>query len=174
MIYDSLAGEAPLDQGDIIEGCPVLHIAAFKAARLLAGDLNSLEIASNFCRVIVVTQTCDLANEKTTLAIVARMHEAGQLVQQGILKAAEIRGPVRATRVYGWYYLPESQPHGLPESIVDLRQLHTVRLDLLAALSQQGKRPCRLLTPYREHLAQHLATTYARIGLPLPYETSGE
>ena len=26
-------------------------------------------------------------------------------------------------------------------------------------------------SPYREHLAQHYATTYARIALPEPYET---
>lgn len=174
MIFDLPSGEASVDQGDIIEGCPVLHVAAFNAGRLLAGDLSSLEIASNFCRVIVVTQTCDLANEKTTLAMVARMHEAGQLIRQGLLKAADVRGPIRATRVYGWYFLPESKPHGLPESIVDLRQLHTIRLDLLAALSRQGKRLGRLLTPYREHLAQHLATTYARIGLPVPYATQAE
>jgi hypothetical protein len=28
-----------------------------------------------------------------------------------------------------------------------------------------------LLSPYREHLAQHFAVTYMRIGLPAPFET---
>jgi hypothetical protein len=27
------------------------------------------------------------------------------------------------------------------------------------------------MTPYREHLAQHFAVTYSRIGLPEPYGT---
>ena len=36
---------------------------------------------------------------------------------------------------------------------------------------KQGSRICRVATPYREHLAQHFATTYSRIGLPLPYQT---
>lgn len=55
--------------------------------------------------------------------------------------------------------------------IVDLRRLHTVRLDLLSALCRAGKRRARLLSPYREHLAKHFADTFSRIGLPRPYET---
>ncbi len=55
--------------------------------------------------------------------------------------------------------------------IVDLRQLHTVRLDLLVALSQRGRRRARLLSPYREHLARHFADTFSCIGLPELYET---
>jgi hypothetical protein len=55
--------------------------------------------------------------------------------------------------------------------IVDLRQLHTIRLELLMALAQRGQRRARLLSPYREHLAKHFADTFSRIGLPEPYET---
>jgi hypothetical protein len=55
--------------------------------------------------------------------------------------------------------------------IVDLRQLHAVRLDLLTELSRRGNRRARLLPPYREHLAKHFTDTYSRIGLPVPYET---
>jgi hypothetical protein len=55
--------------------------------------------------------------------------------------------------------------------IIALRRLHTVRLDLLAALCRAGKRRARLQTPYREHLAKHFADTFSRIGLPQPYET---
>ena len=40
-------------------------------------------------------------------------------------------------------------------------------------LARQGKRVCRIETPYREHMAQHFSVTYSRIGLPQPYETQG-
>ena len=66
---------------------------------------------------------------------------------------------------------PRAVEHRLPEMVVDLRQLHTVRLDLLTALCQRGQRRARLLTPYREHLAKHFADTFSRIGLPEPYDT---
>lgn len=74
--------------------------------------------------------------------------------------------------MYGWYFLPTApQPLALPESIVDLRDLHTVSRAVLERLIADGKRVCRIKTPYREHLAQHFAVTYMRIGLPEPYET---
>lgn len=43
--------------------------------------------------------------------------------------------------------------------------------DELKQLMERGKRRCRLDTPYREHMSQHFANTYVRIGLPEPYET---
>ena len=55
--------------------------------------------------------------------------------------------------------------------IVDLRRLHTVRLELLRTLCQGGHRRARLQPLYREHLAKHFADTFSRIGLPRPYET---
>ncbi len=59
----------------------------------------------------------------------------------------------------------------LNEMIVDLRRIHTIRLDLLMTLCSAGKRRARLQIPYREHLAKHFADTFSRIGLPQPYET---
>jgi hypothetical protein len=43
---------------------------------------------------------------------------------------------------------------------------------ILERLIADGKRVCRVITPYREHLAQHFAVTYMRIGLPAPYDTA--
>jgi hypothetical protein len=174
VIYDLPPLQATIDQGDIVDNCPVSHIAGFQLEPLLREDMTSLSIRSNVCRVIVLTQTCDLANGKVTFATVARLHEAVDVVQKGLLTRAEVRGSVRAGRVYGWYFLPAAGEFELPEVIADFRQLHTVRLDLLTALSRNGRRICRLTTPYREHMAQHFAHTYARIGLPEPYETAPE
>jgi len=60
---------------------------------------------------------------------------------------------------------------GLAEMIVDLRRLHTVRLDLLRVLCRGGRRRARVQPLYREHLAKHFADTFSRIGLPEPYPT---
>lgn len=119
----------------------------------------------------MLTQTCDLANQKGVTATVAAARDAQELITQGLLKAADIRGPLRAGRVYGYYFLPGKAELALPELIVDLRQLHTVRLDLLSALCLRGQRKARVQPLYREHLAKHFADTYSRIGLPEPYET---
>ena len=123
-------------------------------------------------RVIVLTQACDLAQTKTTKVLVALLHAAQLLVDRGVLKAPTIRDQLRRGVVYGWYFLPAAAaPIPLPESIIDLHDLHTVPRAVLERLIAEGKRVCRLLPPYREHLAQHFAVTYMRIGLPGPYET---
>lgn len=166
MIYHAPTPNEPLDQGDLIDGCPVVSISAFQP-----GQLNSETVKLDHHRILVLTQTCDLANEKVDDAVVASVFDAQQLVDRRILKAADIRGSIRANRVWGLYFLPAKAELGLGEMIVDLRRLHTVRLDLLPALCQAGSRRTRVQPPYREHLAKHFADTFSRIGLPQPYET---
>ena len=83
-----------------------------------------------------------------------------------------IRDQVRRGLVYGWYFLPAASPSmDVPESIVDLREVHTIHRAVLEQLISSGKRVCRLVPPFREHLAQHFAVTYMRIGLPAPFDT---
>jgi hypothetical protein len=110
---------------------------------------------------------------KTARAIVAVVHQAQYLVETGRVKEKLIRDNVRKGQVYGWYFLPaHASCPGFPESLVDLRDLHTMPRSLLERLRDQGKHVCRLITPYREHLAQHFSVTYSRIGLPEPYGTA--
>jgi hypothetical protein len=165
-LYRLPSPDSPVDQGDIIDGCPIFFVVGFDI-----NDLEPPEVDTTPARVLVLTQTCDLANQKATHAICAVIHDAQTLVDQQLIKASEVRGHIRAGRVFGWYFLPRSAALDLPEMIVDFRQLHTVRMDLLAALCQRGQRKARVQPLYREHLAKHFADTYSRIGLPEPYET---
>jgi hypothetical protein len=160
-------GLVPLSQGDILDACPLVFWAD-QTREVAEGD-KPLSVAA---RVMILTQACDLANDKTVRAIVAVVHDAAELVKTGRVKEKFIRDNVRRGQVYGWYFLPahDSCP-GFPESLVDLRDLHTVPRALLEGLRDQGKLVCRLITPYREHLAQHFSVTYSRIGLPEPYGT---
>jgi hypothetical protein len=166
MIYGQPDGREPIDQGDIIDGYPVLYLKGY--------DLDGLRpprIDVSISRVLILTQTCDLANQKAVSITVAVVLDAQTLIDQGLLKAGDVRGSIRAGRVFGWYFLPKSESLGLPEMIVDLRQLQTAEAPLLTALCEAGQRRARLLCPYREHLAKHFADTFSRIGLPEPYET---
>ena len=166
MIYGTASPGDALDQGDLIDACPILAVAQFAV-----NDPDALQVKIAFQRVLVVIQTCDLANDKMTIATVATVYDTRQLVRDGTLKSADVKGPLRAGRIWGLYFLPADAVLGLEEMIIDLRRLHTVPLDLLRELCRVGKRRARLPTPYREHLAKHLADTFSRIGLPRPYET---
>jgi hypothetical protein len=168
MIYDLPTIDAPVSQGDILDGCPLFRQLA--AAEVV--DLDE-KPARWLSRVIVLTQACDLAHTKTNKVLVAVVHDAGALVQQGVLKAAVVRDQVRRGLVYGWYFLPASPASiQMSESIVDLRDVHTVSRRVLEHLVAQGNRVARFVTPYREHIAQHFTVTYARIGLPEPFESA--
>jgi hypothetical protein len=167
LIFTAPTTAEPLSQGDIFDSCPIFGLETI-------GNKVDLGAAPSRWRerVIVLTQACDLAQTKTTKVLVALLHPAQILVERGILKAQTIRDQVRRGLVYGWYFLPAApDPHPLPESIIDLHDLHTIPRAALDRLITDGKRVCRLLSPYREHLAQHFAVTYMRIGLPAPLET---
>lgn len=152
-----------LTQGDLIDNCPVFYLPFEESESTWESPLASRE------KVLVLTQACDLANSKTQRVQVAIVHPAERLVDQGIFKPAAIRDNVRRHRVFGWYFLPTGDH--VRESLVDLRDLHTVQRKLLEHLISNGNRVARLATPYREHLAQHFAITYMRIGLPEDYPT---
>jgi hypothetical protein len=93
--------------------------------------------------------------------LVALLQPAQLLVERGILKGQAIWDQVRRGLVFGWHFLPAAPaPIPLPESIVDLHDLHTVPRDVLERLIAEGKRVCRFTPPYRDHLAQHFAVTY--------------
>ncbi len=156
--------DVPLSQGDILDACPLVFWA--DQMRSVADNDKPQSVLA---RVIILSQACDLANDKTARAVV---HNAANLVETGRVKEKFIRDNVRRGQVYGWYFLPAHPTClGFPESLVDLRDLHTVPRALLEGLRDQGKLVCRLITPYREHLAQHFSVTYSRIGLPEPYGT---
>ncbi len=159
-MYERIDKDAPLRQGEIIDECPILfwerHAGVWKATESLV-------------RVVILTQACDLTNCKTTRVQVALVHDAEQLVEQRILKPKVIQEQLVRHRIFGWYFLPSGD--NLSESVVDLRDLHTVPRELLEELAAKNKRVCALATPYREHLSQHFAVTFSRIGLPEPYES---
>lgn len=166
-MYAAVEPGEPLLQGDILDDCPVFALETPLANVDLKADPNRWK-----ARVIVLTQSCDLAQAKKSRTVVALVHSALELVEQGVIKAAAVRDQVRRGLVYGWYFLPSAPtPIALPESLVDLHNLHTVPRHVLDHLIASGQRVCRVLTPYREHLAQHFAVTYMRIGLPEPYQT---
>lgn len=164
-MYEVPAAEAVLTQGDIIDSCPIVSWNESKT-----GEAHRWEPVQSQERVLILTQSCDLANLKSSRVQVAIVHDVHRIVELGIVKAPVIRDQVRTHRVFGWYFLPDA-PGTLAESIVDLRDVHTVPRGLLEDLCRQGRRIARLTTPFREHLAQHFAVTYSRIALPQPYET---
>lgn len=91
------SGVVPLSQGDVIDDCPLVFWDD-QTRDVSVGDPPRGVRA----RVIVLTQACDVANEKTTRAVVAVVHDAGELARVGRVKEKFIRDNVRKGQVYGW------------------------------------------------------------------------
>lgn len=161
-MYEIPGKDTGLTQGDIFAECPIVDWI-----RSTSGVWEPQQYTQN---VIVLTQACDLGNQKVGRVQVAIVHDVTQLIATNVVRAATVKDQIRTHRVYGLYFLPEFA-NLLPESIVDFRDVHTVPRELLEQCIGKGKRMIRLATPYREHLAQHFAVTFSRIALPEPYET---
>ena len=57
----------------------------------------------------------------------AQVHDAQTLVETGVLKGTVIRDQMRRHLVFGWYFLPAATtPVSVPESLIDLRDVHSV------------------------------------------------
>jgi hypothetical protein len=160
--------DSPLTQGDILDECPLVGLNATEPP----GDLRNIPVKRWFARIIVLTQACDLVQANSGRVLVAQVHDAQKLVEAGVLKGTVVRDHIRRHLVFGWYFLPAATtPVQLPESLIDLRDVHSVPRVVLDQLVGDGKRVASLVSPYREHLAQHFAVTYMRVALPEPYPT---
>lgn len=167
-MFARLSASDPLTQGDLIDDCPLVSLDL----ATLPLDLNDPPTTWWTARVIVLTQACDLAQAKTELVLVAPVRNAQKLVDEDVLKGTVVRDQMRRHLVFGWYFLPATTtPVQLPESVIDLRDVHSVPRAVLEQLIAGGKRVASLASPYREHLAQHFAVTYMRVALPEPYGT---
>jgi hypothetical protein len=102
----------PIDHGDIVAECPLTFMRQCSLDDLVASPIECVPT-----RVLLLTQACDLANRNASNFAVAVLDNVQQLVDEGLLNSAHVRGPIRAGRVYGWYFLPKSATHPLSEMV---------------------------------------------------------
>ena len=69
-----------MTQGDILDECPLVGLNATEPP----SDLRNIPVKRWRARVIVLTQACDLAQEKSGRVLVAQVHDAQKLVDDGV------------------------------------------------------------------------------------------
>lgn len=144
MMYDCIAPDRPLEQGDIID-----DVSLFSLPDDLALTTNLKKESLHWlARVIVIAQSCDLVQGKGRRIVVAPVYVAREFIDKGLIRESVVRDQIRRGLVQ------------LSESLIDFRDLHTGPVTLLMRLVADGKRVCRVVTHYREHLAQHFGVTF--------------
>jgi hypothetical protein len=136
------AVDSPITQGDIVNECPLVGLDVPEPP----SDLRNIPVQRWRATIIVLTQACDLAQAKSGRVLVAQVHDAQKLVESGVFKGTVVRDQMRRHLVFGWYFLPATTvPVALPESLIDLRDVHSVPRLMLEQLIKDEKRVASLI-----------------------------
>lgn len=157
--------EAPtLAQGDLLQGC---HVPAFDE-NFGNGD-EEVEVPVKEVDLVVVTQSCDLENDKVALVALCPIHT---------LEAFEEANPhfkqkkrwenVRKGQQPGLHLLasPEVPDNNRAALVVDFGEIHSLPPSYVKKRAEQLGSRWRLESPFLEHFSQALARYFMRVGLP--------
>lgn len=155
-----------LEQGDLLFQCPVF-VPLMPSFPFVENQEVAFDVA--YYDMIVMTQSCDLENNKLTEVVLCAHWNAEAAKQQDASlgksgAVAEIRKGHRPryTLLNRCGLLDPS----LGLRIVDCGKVFCLPLAFIEELAaRQGPR-LRLLSPYREHLSQAFARFFMRVGLP--------
>ena len=179
--YEITSGEA-LRQCDILMGCPILRIAG--TLQWPIPQAGELPLQFEKYDSIILTQSCDLENEKVEDILLAQVIAWPTLVRQELqrnnqfIKSKRYRKALVDGDTPGQTLLHkhDGEPR-LDWSIVSFQRVYTVQKDFLVQFASGSGPRLRLRPPYREHIAQAFARFVMRVGLPYDaraFETEGD
>lgn len=160
--YDLVEGDE-LEQGDIIEGCPISVAAETETAD------GRWKLQWEERDLIVLSQSCDLVKgrEKVSEVLMAAVWKQSEL--SGHLATIKGLEDARRGNLPGVHLLAASDFAGTVSEVrvVDFRRVSALPLTFLRTRVLTQQRRLRLLPPYREHLSQAFARFFMRVGLPI-------
>ena len=181
--YEVADANTKLTQGDIILNCPVvrwspnpLELKTEKEIEYLKSSVEAIQTD-----VIVLTQACDLENNKVKevilcphLSLEGYKEEWEELMKQrGQTKLAKAWTryceDIKNGYVWNLAMLNEGSvgDFNLTHRVVDFSEIYTLPRTFLESLLQnRNQSRLRLRPPYREHLSQAFARFFMRVGLP--------
>ena len=167
--YETIAGESLL-QGDLLLGCPVTTMIGPWTFPI---DRRSPDLKTVETDLVVMTQSCDLENEKTDSILVSHVNNWTIMVEteyrkgNTAIRSRDFRRKLIEGNVPGLSLLQKNE--GEPKldwSVVDFHRLYTLPKSFLEQYAKSLGPRLRLRSPYREPLAQAFARYFMRVGLP--------
>ena len=163
------SGNAELAQGDLIPNCPIVI-----PPRTLQPD-GEYEFDVVEYDVVIVSQSCDLENDKVENVLVCPYYTFRQFIkdtlrteEQASKKAiTKYADDLRKGNQPNYHLLNQDAELGIADYlVVDFRNVFAVHIDFLRTHAETLENRIRLLPPYREHLSQAFARFFMRVGLP--------
>jgi hypothetical protein len=168
----TLIRDTNLRQGDLLSGC---WIPRFPADFSDARDETRV-IQADEADLIVITQSCDLEQGKTSLVAMCPVWSIPAFEQ-----AQANLGQTRSARVWADYWnnvrkgrsptlhllaSPTAPSDPRAALLVDFRAIYSLPLDYLVRRAGQIGDRWRLRSPFLEHFSQAFARSFMRVGLP--------
>lgn len=166
--YEVVSGPE-LAQGDLLLSCPVPLLEKFSLPLP-----EEFEVAVDYRDLVVLTQSCDLVNNKIDEVMLAAVQDYRRLVaDEGaanpIIKSSRWRKAAVDGDLPAMSLLPPTDGEvGLDWSLVDFHHLFTLPKRFVSDFAASTATRFRIVPPYREHLAQGFARYFMRVGLPSP------
>lgn len=151
-------------QGDLLPQCSV---PIFSAEFGSEGAEEVVDVAP--CDLIVVTQSCDLAQAKAVLVATCPIYGLAEFEESNPGYARKGKWEeVRRGRVEGLHRLasPDRPEDNRAALVVDFRQIFSLPTGYLMRRSGELGPRWRLQSPFLEHFSQAFARFFMRVGLP--------
>lgn len=168
--YDVVEGLS-LEQGDILEDFPVL-VPQRELGDTVEEYIPSVEEHYN---LVVMTQTSDIINDKVRHILLCPVWTEAEI--EGIdpsFFGSGIRNKLLKYQVVGFHPINKCQIPSFerPWRIVQFQRVFEVDIERVMEHVRIKEKHIRLLPPFREHLSQHFARFFMRVGLPSEIDTS--
>lgn len=168
--YEVVDGPGLL-QGDVLLRCPIVTVLDSLPWPLLPDTKFAVGVTPR--DLVVMTQSCDLENDKVEDVLLAQLVDWPQIVRNEtergnrFIQSVQFRRQLLAGNVPGLSllhkYLPKPE---LDWSVVNFHHLYSLPKSFVVKFATGSGSRLRLRSPYREHLAQAFARYFMRVGLP--------
>jgi hypothetical protein len=168
--YESIKkGDPSIQQGDIVEDCPIV-IPDADYYRAYLANKDGADVDIKVFSGIVLSQSCDIENNKIDSIILCPIRSLADFMKNNTSTKKEkekAREKLRQGLYNEYHLLQKFKGRKLAEDFyyVDFHHIYSVPKDFVKELLVAHDRE-RLLPPYREHLAQDFARYFMRVGLP--------
>lgn len=165
--YSLVSAQEPFQQGDFFARFPIV----IPTAKILDGT-KDITLPIEYHDVVLMTHSCDFEGiQDDDLVIFCDRWDFGSFANKKNLsdgKKKSLWGALRKGQYIKLHLLNKSDIYGheFDYQIIVLDSIFYVPFIVLKTFTSQGGPRTRLLSPYREHLAQAFARQFMRVGLP--------
>lgn len=174
--YEEIKNNDAITQGDIILSCPIPLPDEKLYQEILKNNGNiESEIGLKTADVIVLSQACDIENNKIDSVIVCPVWPLKTLMDvDEYYKSSKARESLRQGKEPSYHLLNKHETDIIKFkfSIVEFRRIYSLPKSYLQNIAKNINVRLRLLPPYREHLSQAFARYFMRVGLPVDIDKS--